>query len=86
KGPLLQRFSPFYLILLANLLLITLMSHSSYEDLVSSGRIATGLVLAVLLYGISSRQKWILQCAQFYTCTILIYVIGTLLHWPSFLA
>ncbi len=82
----LQRLSPMYLILLANLLMITLMSRSSYEDLVSSGRIATGLVLAVLLYGLGTRQKWILWCAQFYTCTILVYLVGTLLHWPSFLA
>lgn len=86
KGPFLQRFSPVYLILLANLLMITLMSHSSYEELISCGRIATGLVLVVLLYGISSRQKWILWGAQFYTCTFLIYFVGTLLHWPSFLA
>lgn len=86
KGPFLQRFSPMYLILLANLLMITLMSRSSYEDLVSSGRIATGLVLAVLLYGISTRQKWILWGAQFYACTFLVYFVGTLLHWPSFLA
>ena len=86
KGPILQRFSPMYLIVLANLLMITLMSRSSYEDLVSSGRIATGLVLAVLLYGIGARQKWILWGAQFYTCTFLIYLLGTLLHWPSFLA
>lgn len=86
KGPFLQRFSPIYLILLANLLMITLMSHFSYEELISCGRIATGLVLVVLLYGISSRQKWILWCAQFYTCTFLIFVVGTLLHWPSFLS
>lgn len=86
KGPLLQRLSPMYLILLANLLMITLMSRSSYEDLVSSGRIATGLVLSVLLYGMCTRQKWILWGAQFYACTFLVYVVGTLLHWPSFLA
>lgn len=86
KGPFLQRFSPIYLMLLANLLMITLMSHSSYDELISSGRIATGLVLAVLLYGLSTRQKWILWGAQFYTGTFLIYVVGTLLHWPSFLA
>jgi hypothetical protein len=86
KGPFLQRFSPMYLILLANLLMITLMSHSSYEDLVSSGRIATGLVLSVLLYGISTRQRWVLWGAQFYTCTFAVYLIGTLLHWPSFLS
>lgn len=86
KGPFLQRFSPMYLILGANLLMITLMSHSSYEDLVSSGRIATGLVLALLFYAMDERKKWVLWGAQFYTCTLLVYFIGTLLHWPSFLA
>ncbi len=86
KGPFLQRFSSMYLILLANLLMITLMSHSSYEDLVSSGRIATGLVLSVLLYGLGTRQRWVLWGAQFYTGTFVVYLVGTLLHWPSFLA
>jgi hypothetical protein len=84
--PFWQRFHPMYLILLANLLMITLMSRFSYEELISSGRIATGIVLSVLLYGIGTRQKWILWGAQFYTCTFVIYLVGTLLHWPSFLA
>lgn len=86
QGPFLHRFSPIYLSLLANLLMITLMSHSSYDELISSGRIATDLVLAVLLYGLSTRQKWVLWGAQFYTATFLLYVAGTLLHWPSFIA
>ncbi len=85
-GPFLQRFSPMYLILLANLLMITLMSRSSYEELISSGRIATGLVLAVLFYGIGTRNKWVLWGAQFYTFTFLVYVVGTLMHLPSFIA
>jgi hypothetical protein len=86
QGPFLQRFSPMYLILLANLLMITLMSRSSYDELISSGRIATGLVLAVLFYGIGTRNKWVLWGAQFYTFTFLVYVVGTLLGWPSFIA
>lgn len=86
QGAFLLRFSPIYLILLANLLMITLMSHFSYEELISCSRIATGLVLSVLLYGLVTRQKWILWGAQFYTFTFLVFFIGTLLHWPSFLA
>lgn len=86
NGPFLQRFSAPYLILLANLLMITLLNHHSFDELVSCTRIATGLVLSVLLYAFSSRQKWILWGAQFYTATILLYVAGTLLHWPSFLS
>lgn len=85
-GPLRQRFSPLYLILVANLLMITLLSHHSYDELISCGRIATGLVLIVLLYAISTRNRWALWGAQFYTCTFAIFVLGTLLHWPSFIA
>jgi len=85
-GPFLQRFSPMYLILGANLLMITLMSRHSYDELISCGRIATGLVLAVLLYAIFTRNKWALWGAQFYTFTFLIVVVGTLLHIPSFIA
>jgi hypothetical protein len=75
-----------YLILGANLLMITLMNHHSFDELVSCGRIATGLVLAVLVYGLATRNKWVLWGAQFYTFTFVVLVIGTLLHWPSFIA
>lgn len=85
-GPFLLRFSPMYLILGANLLMITLMNHHSFDELVSCGRIATGVVLAVLVYGLTTRNKWILWGAQFYTFTFVVLVIGTLLHWPSFIA
>lgn len=81
-----RRLSPLHFFLAANLLLITLMSHFSYEDLVSSGRIATGLVLAVLLFGIHTRDKHVLWASQYYTFTFVIYVVGTLLHVQSFLA
>lgn len=85
-GPWLLRFSPLYLIVGANLLMITLMNHHSYDELISCGRIATGLVLAILLYGMQTRNRWVLWGAQFYTCTFLIFVAGTLLHLPSFIA
>lgn len=85
-GPFLLRFSPMYLILAANLLMITLMNHHSYDELISSGRIATGVVLAVLVYGMETRNKWVLWGAQFYTCTFLVFLAGTLLHVPSFIA
>jgi hypothetical protein len=85
-GPLLLRFSPLYLILGANLLMITLMNHHSYDELISCGRIATGLVLVVLLYGLQTRNTWVLWGAQFYTATFLIFAAGTLLHLPSFIA
>lgn len=81
-----RKFGQVFFVLLANLALITFMSHSSYNDLVSSGRIATGLVLAVLLYGISTNNKFVLWASQFYTLTFPVYIAAILLHVPSFLA
>lgn len=77
---------PMYFILLANTVMITLMNHHSYDELVSCGRIATGLVLAVLLYGLLTRNKHVLWGAQFYTFTFLVLVVGTFLQLPSFIA
>ena len=80
-----RRFGQMFFILLANLVLITFMSHSSYSDLVSSGRVAIGLVLVGLLYGISTRNKIVLWASQFYALTFLIYTAGILLHVASFI-
>ncbi len=81
-----RKFGQVFFVLLANLALITLMSRSSYFDLISSGRIAVGLVLAVVLYGISTRNKFVLWASQFYTLTFPVYIAAILLHVPSFLA
>jgi hypothetical protein len=81
-----RKFGQVFFVLLANLALITFMSHSSYSDLVTSGRIAVGLVLAVVLYGISTKNNFILWASQFYTLTFLVYIAAILLHVPSFLA
>ena len=86
RAAFLQKFSPLYLILVANLLMITLMNHHSFDELISCGRIATGLVLSVLLYGIYTRNRYVLWGAQFYTFTFAVYAIGTFLHLPSFIA
>lgn len=86
KEPFFQRISPEYLFLLANVVMISFMSHYSFAELISCGRIATGLVLAVLLYGVTTKDKRILWASQFYTFTFLIYVAGTFLHLPSFIA
>lgn len=74
-----------YFILLANVVMITLMNHHSYDELISCGRIATGLVLAVLLYGMRTRNKYVLWGAQFYTLTFAVFVVGTLLGLDSFI-
>lgn len=79
-------WNPMYFILLANLAMITLLNHHSFDELISSGRIATGLVLAVLLYAMMTRNRAVLWAAQFYTFTFGIYVLGTFLHFPSFIA
>ena len=79
-------FNPLYLILIANLLMITLMNRHSFDELISCGRIATGLVLVVVLYGMTTRNKYVLWAAQFYTLTFAVYVVGTLLHLPTFIA
>lgn len=77
---------PMYFILLANLTMITLMNHHSYDELISCGRIATGIVLAVLFYGMITKNKYVLWAAQFYTFTFVVLMAGTLLHLPSFIA
>lgn len=81
-----QFWHAMYFILLANVVMITLMNHHSYDELISCGRIATGLVLSVLLYGMLTRKKYILWGAQFYTLTCIVFVVGTLLGLPSFIA
>jgi hypothetical protein len=81
-----QFWHAMYFILLANAVMITLMNHHSYDELISCGRIATGLVLAVLLYGMLTRKKYVLWGAQYYTLTCIVFVVGTLLGLPSFIA
>jgi hypothetical protein len=81
-----RKFGQAFFVLLANLVLITFMSRSSYFDLVSSGRIATCLVLAMLLYGINTQNKFVLWASQFYTFTFVVYFVGVLLSVRSFLA
>jgi hypothetical protein len=81
-----RKFGQAFFVLLANLVLITFMSRSSYFDLVSSGRIATCLVLAMLLYGINTQNKFVLWASQFYTFTFVVYIVGVLLSVRSFLA
>jgi hypothetical protein len=64
-----------WLIWLFNLVLVTNMSHLSYVELVSAGRLSTGLVLAMLLHGLSTKNETILRACQLYTLTFLMYGI-----------
>lgn len=81
-----RQLGPMLLIWLANLALITFLSHHSYGELISCGRIGIGLVLAGLLYGIKNQNRLILWASQFYTFTFLVYLLGILLHVASFMA
>jgi hypothetical protein len=67
-----------WLIWLFNLALVIYMSPLSYVELVSAGRLSTGLVLAVLFHGLYTRNKTVLWACQVYVLTFPLYVIGIL--------
>lgn len=69
------RNSAFFIWVL-NLILVTFMSATSYEDYVSCGRISTTLILATLLYAWSSKDKRLLWASQYYLLTVSLYIIG----------
>ena len=62
-----------WLIWLLNLVLVTYMSRLSYVELVSAGRLSTGLVLAMLFYGWYTRNTTILWACQIYALTFPYY-------------
>lgn len=78
-----QRWSSLWagimLILLLHLALVTFMAADSYHEYVSAGRISTGLVLAILLYGWRTRNIPLLRAAQFYAATFPIYAVAIVL-------
>ncbi len=68
-----RRWSSVLVIWVLHLTLVTFMAPDSYREFVSSGRLSTGLVLAVLLYGWQIRNKTLLWISQFYTLTFVFY-------------
>jgi hypothetical protein len=68
--------SSVFFIWVLNLILVTFMSATSYEDYVSCGRISTTLILATLLYAWSNKDRWLLRASQYYLLTVPLYVIG----------
>ena len=54
------------------------MSPLSYVELVSAGRLSTGLVLAMLFHGLHTRNKSILWACQVYGLTFIYYAVGIL--------
>jgi hypothetical protein len=67
-----------WLIWLFNLVLVIYMSPLSYSELVSSGRLSTGIVLAMLFHGLYTRNKTVLWACQIYVLTFPYYAIGIL--------
>lgn len=67
-----------WLMWLFNLGLVICMSPLSYVELVSAGRLSTGLVLAMLFHGLYTRNKTVLWACQIYALTFPYYVIGIL--------
>jgi hypothetical protein len=68
---------------LANLYTIVFLNHSSYIDLISSGRIASCVVVAGLFYGIVTRNKIVLWCMQYYAFTFFIIFLCIYLRVDS---
>jgi len=80
------RFNQMTLVWAANLGMMVLLSHSTYAELVSCGRVSIVAILAGVLYGVKTRNKTLLWALQIYVCTFVVYFIGTLLHLDSFIA
>lgn len=62
-----------WLIWLLNLVLVICMSRLSYVELVSAGRLSTGLVLAMLFHGLYTRNTTLLWACQIYVLTFAYY-------------
>jgi Gpi18-like mannosyltransferase len=80
------RFNEATLIWATNLGLIVFMSHFSYIELISCGRVSIASVLAGLFYAGKTRNKNLLWTLQLYILTFAIYFVGTLIHLDSFIA
>ena len=62
-----HQWSQALLIWLMNLLLVTFLARASFADLTSCGRISIGIVLAMLLYGLKTRNTLLLRASQIYS-------------------
>ena len=71
-----DRLDPLLVAWALNLLLVTMLSHRSYEELISSGRIGIGAVLAGLAYGATVRDLFILRASLYHVLACTIYVAG----------
>jgi len=74
-----RQWSRELLIWLMNLLLVTFLARLSYAALTSAGRLSTGLPLALLLYGLTTRNSFILRASQIYTAMSPFYAVSILI-------
>ena len=74
-----REWSPELLTWLMNLLLVTFMARLSYADLTSAGRLSSGLPLALLLYGLTTRNSFSLRASQIYTAMSPFYAVTILI-------
>lgn len=72
-----------WLIWLLNLVLVTNLSRLTYAGLDSAGRLAIGLVLAMLLHGLYTGDRLILRASQVYTLSFVPFAIGILFFTPT---
>ena len=68
---------------LLNLVVASNLSRLANAGLAQAGRLATGLVLAMLLHGLFPRNKTILWASQVYTLTFVSFAIGILFFTPA---
>ena len=68
-----------WLIWLLNIVLVTNLSYLTYAGLVSAGRLSIGLVLAMLLHGLSTNNRLVLRFSQVYILIFPLYAISVLL-------
>lgn len=80
------RFNTLMLLWASNLGLLVFLSHFSYIELVSCGRVGIPAVLAGLYYAVKARNRTLLWALQIYALTFAIYLFGTLHHLDSFIA
>lgn len=80
------RFNQMTLIWATNLGIMIFLSHFSYIELISCGRVGITAVLAGIIYALHTRNKTLLWALQIYTLTLVIYFFGTLTHLPSFIS
>ena len=80
-----RRLSLVWFAWLLNLYPVIFLSHYSYLELISCGRITLCLVLATLAHGIFSGSKVVLWTTQIYAVTLILFIFGIIYHMSAFI-